>query len=135
MLNDTLHSLFLAQAIGLYLLIVGIIMISRAKYYQDLLSHIKVGNSTIVLAGSFGLIVGISVVLVHNIWIWESELVITLVGWALLIKSILWLSFPEKMVKYAIKLYSGMGYYIVSVLAMLGGILLMTHGFYLFGTW
>ncbi|AMQ27771.1 TPA: hypothetical protein KKX32_002936 [Legionella pneumophila] len=131
-MQESIHSLFLAQAIGLYLLIVGIIMLSRASYYRELLTHLKEGSATIVTAGSLGLIIGICLVLVHNIWVPESEVLVTLVAWLILIKSILWLGFPEFMVKCSQKAYTGTSYYVISIVVLIIGILLITHGFYLF---
>jgi hypothetical protein len=131
-MNDSLHSLFLAQAMGLYLVIIAIIMLARAGYYRQMLTHIKEGSPTIILGATLGLILGICLVLVHNIWILESEVLITLVAWFLLIKSVLWLSFPESMVNITHKVYSGPGYYVVAIVAGIIGILLFTHGFYLF---
>ncbi len=94
-MNDSLHSLFLAQAMGLYLIIIAIIMLSRAGYYRQLLTHVKEGSPTIILGATLGLIWVLFWFLVHNIWILESEVLITLVAWFLLIKSVLWLSFPS----------------------------------------
>lgn len=131
-MNESLHTFFLAQSMGLYLLIAGIIMLARADYYRDMLTHLKEGSSSIVVAATFGLILGIALVLVHNIWIWESEVIITLIAWFLLIKSVLWLGFPEAMVSYSKKVYSKFGYYFVSVLAVILGMVLMSHGFYHF---
>ena len=108
-MHESLHTLFLAQAVGLYLVIIAIIMLDRARYYQDLLTHVKVGSSAIVVAASLGLTLGIILVLVHNLWIWESEVLITIFAWCLLIKSVLWLAFPEFMVNLTHKVYSGWG--------------------------
>lgn len=131
-MNEPLHTLLLAQAIGLYLLFIGIIMVARASYYQQVLTHLKAGSSSIVLAGSFGLILGIFLVLVHNIWIAESEVLITLIAWLVLIKSLLWLSFPEAMVVYSQRMYSGWRYYLLAFIAAAIGVTLMAHGFHPF---
>ncbi len=131
-MNESIHTIFFAQAIGLYLLIIAIVMLTRASYYQGILTHLKVGSSTVVVTAAFGLVLGILIVLTHNLWISESEVLITLVGWFLLIKSICWLSFPEFMVKMAHKMYSGWGYYAVAILAGVIGVILCAHGFYLF---
>ncbi|MBA2651860.1 MAG: hypothetical protein H0U73_06310 [Tatlockia sp.] len=131
-MHESLHSLFLAQALGLYLMITAIIMLARAGYYRNMLTHLKAGSPTVVVTATLGLILGIVLVLVHNIWIWESEVLITLVAWLILIKSVLWLSFPEAMVNFTHKMYSGWGFYAVPIIAGIIGILLITHGFYLF---
>lgn len=131
-MDQSLHTLFFAQVMGLYLVIMGIIMLSRASYYREMIRHLKVGSSTIVLASVAGLIMGISLVLVHNLWTWQPEVLVTLVAWGILIKSICWLSFPEYMVNMTQKMYSGWGYYTVIAVAGIVGMVLMTHGFYLF---
>ncbi|MBA2656197.1 MAG: hypothetical protein H0U70_04345 [Tatlockia sp.] len=133
-MNESLHSLFLAQALGLYLLIVAIVMLSRAGYYRNMLANIKIGSPAIVIGAIVGLIVSIPLVLLHNIWVWESEVLITLVAWFLLIKSVLWLSLPEFMIKLTRRMYSGWGYYVAIAFVGIIAILLITHGFYLFHT-
>ncbi|GAN29916.1 hypothetical protein [Legionella pneumophila] len=40
--------------------------------------------------------------------------------------------FPEFMVKCSQKAYTGTGYYVISIVVLIIGILLITHGFYLF---
>lgn len=131
-MNESLHSLLLAQALGLYLVIVAIIMISRAKYYQNILTRAHEGSSSLVVAGTVGLILGIILVLIHNIWVMEIEVLITLVAWLILIKSILWLGFPEMMVNYTHKAYQGAGYYIIAIIAGIVGVILLSYGFHYF---
>lgn len=131
-MNESIHTIFLAQAIGLYLLIVAIIMLTRVSYYQEILTHLKAGSSTVVVTAALGLIMGIIIVLTHHVWTTESEVLVTLVGWFLLIKSICWLSIPEFMVKLTHTVYSGWGYYVAAILAGVIGVVLCAHGFYLF---
>lgn len=131
-MEESLHTLFLAQVVGLYLIIISIIMLSRASYYRKILTHIQSGSSTAVVAATFGLILGLMLVCVHNIWIFESEVLVTLVAWFLLIKSVLWLAFPECMVNATHKLYSGWGYYAVAIIAGVVGVVLIAHGYFLF---
>lgn len=131
-MRESLHTLFLAQVMGLYLLIIGIIMLARATYYRDLLTHIKNGSAATVTGASIGLVLGLFLVIIHNIWIWESDVLVTVVAWFLLIKSVLWLAFPETMVKCAHKLYSGAGFYVAAIITGIIGVILTAHGFYLF---
>lgn len=132
MLNDSLHSIIIAQVMGFYLLIVAIIMLARAPYYRAMMTNLKSCNHAIMVGAAFSLIIGIFLVIVHNIWIWESEVMITVIGWLILIKSILWLALPERMMTFSNKLYSGAGYYVAAAITGILGILLLSHGFYLF---
>jgi hypothetical protein len=131
-MEESLHTLFFAQIMGLYLLITAIIMLARRDYYQHLLVNIKERSSSVVVAAAFGLIFGLGVVLTHNIWTWESEVLVTLVGWVLVIKSILWLSFPESMANYCKKVYGGAGFYLLVLIMVVVGVTLTAHGYYLF---
>lgn len=132
-MNDSLHSLFLAQAMGLYFVIVAIIMLARARYYQNILTRAHAGSSSMAVAGTMGLILGILLVLVHNIWVMDIEVLITMVAWLVLIKSVLWLGLPEMMANYTHKVYQGPGYYVLAILAGILGVILMSYGFYHFG--
>ncbi len=46
-MTESLHTIFLAQVMGLYLVIMAIIMLSRATYYRDLLCRIDTNKSSI----------------------------------------------------------------------------------------
>ena len=131
-MNHAFHTLLLAQAIGLYLFIMAIIMLSRAEYYRNMLTHINAGDSKIFSVATSSLAVGIFLVLIHNIWIWESEVLVTMIGWLVLIKSVICLSFPESMANLCNKVYAGWGYYAVAGITGIVGMLLISHGFYLF---
>lgn len=129
-MHESLHSIILGQIIGLYLVITSIIMIARAKYYRTLLTNLKVGSSTMVGMASFGLMLGLFLVVIHNVWVMKPELLVTIVAWIILIKSIFWLALPETMVKYSRNMYSGWGYYFGAIVAGLIGIILLAFGYY-----
>ncbi|MDP1604150.1 MAG: hypothetical protein Q8M03_12900 [Legionella sp.] len=129
--NEPLHSLVIAHVIGLYLIIMAIIMIARADYYRGMLGKLQGDSGIIPVSASFGLVLGLIMVVIHNTWIWDTEILITIVSWIILIKSILWLSFPEKMVAIAKVIYSGKLYYVMATIAVLIGLALLTHGFHI----
>ena len=129
---ESLHTLFFAQIMGLYLIIIAIILLARKNYYQHLLTNIKEGSSSVVVSSGFGLLIGLCVVLTHNIWLWETEVLVTLVGWGVVVKSVLWLSVPEYMVNMCKKIYGGIGYYLVIFITAVLGVVLTAHGYYLF---
>lgn len=131
-MRGLLHSLFLAQVLGLYMFIMAIIMLSRVDYYRKMLTSIKPDSLIIILTASSGLMLGILLVLLHNFWLWQSEVLITIIAWLILIKSLLWLACPEYMAKLGSKVYAGWGYYAATILTGIIGMILISHGFYLF---
>jgi hypothetical protein len=129
--NDPLHSLVMAHVIGLYLIIIAIVMIARADHYRSMINKLQGDSGVIMVSASFGLVLGLIMLVIHNTWLWESEVLITIIAWLVTIKSILWLSFPEKMVAVSKVIYSGKSYYVMATIAIVIGIALLTHGYYL----
>lgn len=127
-----LHSLLIAQTMGFFLLFMGIILLARAQYYKGLLASVKVCRAAVFIGSVFALILGITLVLVHNLWVWNSSIIVTILAWIVLIKSLLWLGFPDWMIELNHKLYSGYMYYVTAAIALILGIILLSHGAYIF---
>lgn len=130
MFGPFFHTIILEQIFGLYLLIMAIVFLTRAKFYREVVRNMKAVNSGIFFSSSFGLMLGLLLVIVHNFWVWEPRVVVTILCWMVLVRSIIWLAFPEKMVERSKKMAAGPAYYVVSVIMALIGIYLMTSGFY-----
>lgn len=132
MLRSLFSSFIVGQVLGLYMLIMAIVMLSRANYYKDLIQRITLDDLSLWIGSSFSLLLGIFLVVIHNVWVLEPRVLVTIIAWLILIKAILWLALPEKMLEYSQKVYDGAGYYIIAVLMAIVGILILTRGFYLF---
>ncbi len=131
MFSHLFHTFLLSQIFGLYMVVMAIILLCRMRFYRSIVAGMKAQSSALIICASFGLLLGLFLVLIHNFWVMEPRVVITLLAWFILIKSILWLSLPEQMVAMSQKLFSGMGYYFVVLILAIVGIFLMTKGFYL----
>jgi hypothetical protein len=87
-------SLFLSKALGLYLLIVGSAMVINSKLRALFLEMLK--NTTLLYVSDFiGLIVGILIVTGHNVWTADWRVLITLIGWVILLKGTVRVVFPN----------------------------------------
>lgn len=80
-------SLFLAKALGLYMAIAcfGLLVNIRAR---KAIIHAFEDEGRIVLSGVTALIIGILIVISHNVWTYDWRVIITLSGWAALLKGI-----------------------------------------------
>lgn len=132
MLNAHLHTLIIAQIMGLYLLIMSITMIARGDYYRKLIDKFLPDGSSIYAVASLWLAIGLLLVVIHNVWIWGFESVISALCWLVLIKAVLWLAFPHKMTEVVKRVYGGSGYYILAVIGLILSVLLLAFGFYSF---
>ncbi|KTD02886.1 Integral membrane protein (PIN domain superfamily) [Legionella geestiana] len=125
-----LHTALIAQVSGLYLVIMAIILVTRADYYRGLWGKVKADSGVIVLTASIGLLIGLTIVALHTHWVWSPMALITLLGWFITLKSAWWLAFPEKALDCTTKAMSGPGYYATVAIIALVGLHLMALGFY-----
>lgn len=132
MFGALFHSYVLAQMFGLYFVITGIIMLSRMPHYRSVIHKLDANDPMISLGASFGLLLGLFLIIVHNIWLWEPRLLITIICWFIAIKSLLWLAIPETLLEWSKRIYAGPGYLVVVGILLVVGVFLLTKGFYLF---
>lgn len=97
-------SLFLARAWGLGIVIICLGILINRKKFLSLLA--KLQPSELILAGMLVLGIGIAQVSGFEQWEWNWKGLITLLGWASLIKGVLLFFVPgysDKFVKTAVK--------------------------------
>jgi hypothetical protein len=123
-------SIFLAQALGIYLLIVSISMVFDAARVKPLILDILNNPPLLFLSGFIALIVGIALVVSHNIWVFDWRVIITLMAWSALIKGAIRVVFPQLMIETSRKwIQSNAAYYITGIALIGVGIFLCYHGF------
>lgn len=107
--------------LGLYLLILVLVLFFRADYYRGLIAKMKEPGASGLLSGALSLLIGVFLVLTHNVWALESRFFVTFVCWAFLINAILWLAVPVLMMKIFKHVASGHGYYVVLLVMFVVG--------------
>ena len=91
---DTL-SIFLAKLIGFAFLIVGFALIIKTKNFQKTFKEISKSDAFMTLIAILPLVAGLGVVLSHNIWINNWTVMITIIGWVMLIIGLVRLFFHK----------------------------------------
>ena len=79
-------SKFLSKALGIYFLIGSIAMLVNMQGFINNINALINDKSAMFIIGFVTLIVGILMVVSHNIWQWHWRLIITLLAWLTLIK-------------------------------------------------
>lgn len=125
-------SLFLAKVIGWYFLIVGAFLLSRQLMVRSLIVDILANRALIFISGIITLILGLLLVLSHNVWVIAWPLVITIIAWMVLISGLIRLFLPE----YAIQLghwwLNKSSYLVVSaIINVLIGLFLLYKGYFI----
>lgn len=96
-------SIFLAQVFGLYFIFAGIALLIRKESMKLLLNSLS-RSGFMYLSGFMSLIVGIPLILIHNIWDGSWRVLITVLVWVILIKGLLLIFAPEFMTTIATNL-------------------------------
>lgn len=92
-------SIFLARFLGGFYVIFGLLFLG-AKFLGRVIEMTD-DKSFVVSTGYISLLMGLATVVLHNVWVADWRVAITLLGWATLIKGILKIGFPEIIHKQA----------------------------------
>ena len=81
-------SLLLAQVMGAYLILEGLVVLLRRKFVVNIVEDLSQHKALMFVTGAMVFILGLLVVLNHNIWVADWRVVPTIIGWAMVIKGI-----------------------------------------------
>lgn len=93
-------SIFIAKLLGVIYVVFGLGVIFNSKFYRKLLEGMFKERSSLYFGGVMALVVGFLLVYYHNIWEMSWVVVITIIGWAGLLKGALLLMAPDAMVRW-----------------------------------
>ena len=126
------RTIFLSRLIGLYCILVALSMITRRHATLESVTALLHNPSMIFVVGIITLAAGLAMVLAHNIWSGGSLVVIvTLVGWITLIKSLLFLFLPPQIEAglFLKRLHYEQLFYLYGAFSLVLGVYLTYSGF------
>ncbi len=94
---------YLAEIWGISLVVVSLALLIKETHLKRLFAEIET-EENFFLWGLISFVIGISTVLAHNIWIKDWRVIITIFGWAALIKGLSLLFTPELAKKWVKKI-------------------------------
>lgn len=123
-------SKFLSKVIGLYFIIISTAMFVNMHHFVanvKLLTHYP---SLMFVTGFMTLILGLVMVVSHNIWKWNWQVVITIIAWVVLLKGLSILFLPQEMDKVSISFVEHEKFaYVAAALDFVLGLFLCYTGF------
>jgi len=92
------RTLFLSRLIGLYCIFLALSLITRRQVTVETVTNLLQSPSMMLILGVITLTAGLAMVLAHNVWSGGAlAVIVTVVGWITLIKSLLFLFLPPEM--------------------------------------
>jgi len=124
------RSVLLAKIIGPPFLAVGLGLLLNQKIYWEMIDEVirhptPIGNMLIYLSGLLSMLAGLAVVNTHPSWTRDWRVVLTIIGWLLLVGGIVRIVLPDIILKLGSTLYgSPTTLLIVAIISLvLGGFL------------
>jgi len=124
------HSIFLAQLFGLYFVIVSASMLVRSQETKQFVQDFVSSPGLTYFAGIIVLIMGLLLVLFHNVWTSDWRSLISVLAWLTLLKGLLYLFFPYYPKWIAKKFANDTFYYTASGVTLVVGAYLLYIGFF-----
>ena len=122
-------SIFYAQVLGLWLFLVALAILVNNQRFRKTLTETLSDHGLMSFSGTINLAVGLLIVVSHNIWVTDWPVVITLVGWVLILQGVMRLFWPESYAKFMKDLMAKNGYTIMNWIWLLVGLYLIWAGF------
>lgn len=123
---------FLASVLGWYLVIVSLFMLFRREMLESVMKDILAQRALLFLFGLLTLIIGLLLVVSHNIWVMAWPVVITLIAWITLISGIVRLVFPELVIKMGYKqLQNTHALTAIGIIGFVLGLYLLFKGYFI----
>ena len=92
-------SIFFARLWGSFFIIFGLLSIITRQLGRTI--EMTKDKAFVISTGYITLLMGLVTVILHNVWILNWTLAITILGWSTLIKGIMKIGFPEQIHKQA----------------------------------
>lgn len=122
-------TIFLAKVIGASMVIAGISMLLRQKSLPLLVEQFLNNLPVRYFTGAVVLITGLLIVASHNFWTSPEKIIISLVGWAAVLKGASFMLLPENTLTGLARILNN------KIWPIIGGLIAIAIGGYLLSVW
>src|SRR5215472_6616339 len=98
-------STFIAKLVGPMLVVISVGMLTNQNTYHAIIGEFLHSGALVYLAGLSSLLAGLAIVNAHNSWRAEWSVIITILGWLMLIGGIVRIVFPHLTVSFGAAVY------------------------------
>jgi len=122
-------TLFPAQLFGMYFIAIGIASLLKGKELAESVDAFR-KSPLLTYVGAFLVMLGLSFVILHNVWDGTWRVVITVIAWLTLLEGLAYLWLPQKAIGKLINWFNTRWWYVVAtILSFALGAFLVVMGF------
>ena len=117
--------MLLAQLLGLYFIIVGVIVLYRRKSIMPAIAQLAANRPLLLVIALAEILAGLSVILTYPTIEASADGVIAVIGWILAIEGVLYLAMPSRAVQRFVRKFNNETWYGTggAIAILLGGYL------------
>jgi len=124
-------SQFIAQILGPLYLVATLGWLFNREFYKRMICEFSQNHAVLYISGIFAFVFGVVILILHNSWTANWQVLITLIGWAGLIKGLTILVFPQAMIRYGQAFATNKVLFMLTfLLAFLLGLVLTWYGYF-----
>jgi len=88
-------SIFVARVATLLYLSAGVAMLGGQLSGKKMLESFEDSPGLMMVSGLMSIVLGMLLIEYHNLWVQDWRVLVTIIGWAALIKGVLFIAFPH----------------------------------------
>jgi MFS family permease len=125
-----LTSLFIAKLIGPILIAAALSILIDEKSFRAMMKDLFGSRALVYWFGILDLLLGLVLVAVHNVWVWDWRVIITVIGWLSIVRGLVRILCTAWVIKNAPKLLRKEGLLMgVSIVMLIIGAVLSYYGY------
>lgn len=119
---------YLAAVFGVSTVVVTLALLIKEKHIKRIFSKIE-NEENLFMWGLVTFVIGVAMVLAHNVWVQNWQIIVTIIGWLALVKGLALLFLPEKVKIWAKKIENEKWLPIALVVLVFVGLIITYFGF------
>ena len=129
-----IDSITLGKVIGVFLVIFGLSLLVRHSGWQDRLEEVRKNPALYKVGALLELLVGLVIIFFHPVWVIGWEVIITIVGWLLVLEAVICLFVSADTIGGWLKKVNRISWYVVvGVVSLILGLYIIWEAFGLAG--
>ena len=121
-------SVFVAKLVAVCYLAMGLGMLLNPAYYRKVMDDVLKSSVVAMYGGMVALAVGFVLVSIHNVWVQDWTVLITILGWLALVKGVLLIVLPGPFLNFSRAFVKNLRF--VTACALIFGLVLGYFGFF-----
>jgi hypothetical protein len=111
------NAMWLASISGPFMTILGLWMLFCTHNLKRTWASIKSSEVAIYFSGVLNLLLGLIILSLYNVWSFNPEVLVTLLGWVVVVRGVLRLFAPEFVIRLTVENYNSLTLMKVALLA------------------